>query len=60
MNRLFWSRGLLASLGVLVVSTLAWAQQPGPAVLGAAAGKPGSANLPLKRIVLFSSGVGFF
>jgi len=60
MKRLFWSRGLLASLAVLVVGTLAWGQQPGPAVLGAAAGKPGSANLPLKRIVLFSSGVGFF
>jgi len=48
--------------GFVVLGLGGWAlaQPPGPAVLGAAAGKPGSANLPLKRIVLFSSGVGFF
>jgi len=63
MRRFFGSYGTLAGVAVLAlvwVAGLAWGQQPGPAVLGAAAGKPGSANLPLKRIVLFSSGVGFF
>ncbi len=60
MRRCFWNQVWLVGVGVVIVGSLAWAQQPGPAVLGAAPGKPGSANLPLKRIVLFSSGVGFF
>ncbi|HPP53939.1 MAG TPA: hypothetical protein PK777_13380, partial [Thermoguttaceae bacterium] len=60
MRRFFGCYGTLAGVVGLLFAGLAWAQPPGPAVLGAAAGKPGSANLPLKRIVLFSSGVGFF
>jgi len=60
MRRYLGAYETLASMAVLLFAGLAWAQQPGPAVLGAAPGKPGSANLPLKRIVLFSSGVGFF
>ncbi|HOM19294.1 MAG TPA: hypothetical protein PLQ00_18325, partial [Thermoguttaceae bacterium] len=60
MKSLSWFRRMFTGFVVLGLGGWALAQPPGPAVLGAAAGKPGSANLPLKRIVLFSSGVGFF
>jgi len=64
VGRWVWVAGLLAAAGVFLTSSVAPAaeQKSPPAAPAASSGAPksASANLPLKRVVLFSSGVGFF
>ncbi len=57
MSVLDWWRRVLIGWEGLGWPGWMWAQEPGR---GTAEGQTGSAHLPLKRIVLFTAGVGFF
>src|SRR5690349_469196 len=67
MKRMLLAAGLLTALAAVSRPSPAWAQikpnapatQPG-AGAGAGAGAGGQTDVPVKQVVLFSSGVGYF
>ncbi|MCS7306077.1 MAG: hypothetical protein NZ602_13355 [Thermoguttaceae bacterium] len=60
MSVLDWWRRLVGGVGVFGWPGCRWAEEPGAIGLGGGPDNLGSAILPLKRVVLFTAGVGFF